>query len=282
MKDPIQNLRDLRKKAASINATLIEDLKPFFGSNGLVFRRLPDSDEEGNVTNTCSCLMALATSGDSVDFLKQALDLDSEFEARSGLTDIFQNAVSSEWTSSGLPDDNAFTSLIVLRTGGLLSRGLLTKPALDMSHALRSMKGRKVRGATARTLRTIARDYAAKAPDSFGVGVYPSTPAIAYWFVDAVENLRPNIGKSFWDKITSWSSETFARQVSLVRAHHDSMKDPVAMGLAACLATRLRRIISDRSFRARDRLVQKLPTNIEVEAAILNAFHFQEKSGIWP
>ena len=54
------------------------------------------------------------------------------------------------------------------------------------------------------------------------------------------------------------------------------------MALAACLATRLRRIISNRILRARDSLIQKLPTNIEVEAAILSAFQFQEESGIWP
>src|SRR5437870_6367528 len=180
MENPIQDLRELRKDAARINATLGDDLKPFFGSNGLVFRRLPDSDEKGNVTNTCSCLMALATSGDSVSFFKQALDLDTELEAQNALTEIFEHAVNSEWTSSGLPDDNAFTSLILLRTAGLLSKSLLTRPVLEMSHTPRSATGRRVRGATARTLSEIANDFAAKAPDSFGVGVYPSTPGMAY------------------------------------------------------------------------------------------------------
>jgi len=47
MGDTYQRLRRLRETAENINVTLIDDLKPFFGSKGLVFRRLPDQMKKG-------------------------------------------------------------------------------------------------------------------------------------------------------------------------------------------------------------------------------------------
>jgi len=283
MKDAIRNLRDLRKKAARINATLVDDLKPFFLPERLVFRRLPSgSDDKGNVTNTCSCLMALVTSGKSMDFLKQTLNLNSDDDAQNKLTEVFEKAVESEWTSSGLVDDNAFSSLIVLRTAALLS-DLLRKPALEMSHPTYELKdGTPIKSGPSRNLKEIADAFGSAPPNTFRVDEYPPTPGIAYWFVDAVEKLMPDIGELVWGKIASWTSESFARQLSLVSAQHDAMKDPVAMALAACLATRLRRIITVSAFADRDRMIAELPTKIEVERAVLNSFNFQEPSGIWP
>jgi hypothetical protein len=133
-----------------------------------------------------------------------------------------------------------------------------------------------------KTLEQIAMRIAREAPNSFRVGGYPPTPAIAYWFVDAVENLELKLPEANWLTIASWVSEVFARQVSLVASQHDAMKDPVAMAMAACLATRLRRIAATGSFVERDKIIRALPTKVEVEHAVLNAFHFQEESGIWP
>src|SRR5713101_3976880 len=128
MDNAIQKLRELRSKATSINATLIDDLKPFFAPKASVFRRLPSgSDVKGNVTNTCSCLMALGILDKGEEFFRQTLPITSDIAAKEQITKIFEQLVTSVWTSSGLPDDNAFTSLIVLRTAGLLSGRLLTK-----------------------------------------------------------------------------------------------------------------------------------------------------------
>src|SRR5260370_9823040 len=102
MQNSIKTLRELRRKAAEINGKLIQDLTPFFVPDKLVFRRLPDSDDDGNVTNTCSCLMALVTSASATDFLKQAKPPDVENDPQGKLTNIFEKAVNSEWTSSGL------------------------------------------------------------------------------------------------------------------------------------------------------------------------------------
>jgi len=288
MGDANQRLRKLRERAENINVTLIDDLRPFFGSNGLVFRRLPDSDEVGNVTTTCSSLMCMATSNQLVDFFKIVLSTNNDDDTRNHITKVFENAVKAPWDSSGLPDNNAFSSLIVLRTAGLLSKSTenpLTRPALEMSHTTKSQKdngGQSVEQDLTRTLKRIAKDFADESPKSFEVVGYPSTPAIAYWFVDAVENLALDVPDKCWKAITWWASQDFARQVSLVTARHDAMKDPVAMAMAACLATRLRHIIAKCNFDARDEIIKALPTKIEVEQAILKAFEFQEKSGIWP
>ncbi len=73
MNDLIARLRLLRAEAESINATLVDDLKPFFGPTKPMFRRLPDSNEKRrNVTTTCSCLMSLATSGKIVQGFKKS------------------------------------------------------------------------------------------------------------------------------------------------------------------------------------------------------------------
>ena len=287
----IQRLRQLRKQASLLNATLIADLKPFFEPDHLVFRRLPpgdsDSDLKGNVTNSCSCLMTLAIADKIIDFFRLFWPVKSEGDLRKQITRLFKNAVQSEWTSSGLPDDNAFTSLIVLRTAGLLPKStekpFTTENALEMSHTRRVYsKNKLVKTGPSKTLRELLIDFGERAPDSFGVGVYPSTPGIAYWFVDALDNLMPEKAKEFFGEITTWASQNFARQVSLVAARHDALKDPVAMALAACLCTRLRRIISTQAFEARDSMLRELPANIELEQAVLHAFDFQEVSGIWP
>src|SRR6266496_1785223 len=284
MEEAIEKLRSLRKKAMDINASLVDDLRPFFVADKNVFRRLPSgSDTKGNVTNTCSCLMALAISYNGAEFFKITRTSKSNTDPLVKLTSVFQKAVTSEWTSSGLNDDNAFSSLLVLRTAGLLS-SILRKPALEISHPTYKLTktGKLVRRGPKRTLREIARAFGSGAPGSFAVDDYPPTAGIAYWFVDAVEHLSPGIPEGVWQKITTWTSENFARQVALVSSGHDAMKDPVAMMLASCLATRLRRIISGSNFKKRDGMVQELPTNIEVEQAVINAFGFQEKSGIWP
>jgi hypothetical protein len=272
MIDANQRLHELRRKAETINATLIDDMTPFFSNSNLVFRRLPDSDKKGNVTTTCSCLMAMATSDQLIDFFKKVLSTDNKDKIQKRITAVFEHAVKVQWTSSGLLDNNAFSSLIVLRTAGLLSKSdvvVSTKPVLKMKHGNRS-------------LRSIAMGFAKGSPDSFKVGGYPSKSALAYWFVDAIENLNLKIEEDRWREIVLWVSQVFARQLSLATSDHAAMKDPVEMAIAACLATRLRRIAASSDLEKRDEMIFALPTSVEVEQAIIKAFESQEKSGIWP
>ncbi len=96
--------------------------------------------------------------------------------------------------SSGLDDLNAFSSLIVLRAAGILTRSAeapLTKNALEMVHPKYVWDGDQPKEVgTSQTLTQIYEDKIQQAPDSFRVGAYPPTAAIAYWFADAAENLN--------------------------------------------------------------------------------------------
>ncbi len=290
MKDATSQLRQLRKKAEKINTTLLGDLKPFLGTS--LFRRLPNSNLVGNATTTCSCLMALATSDHPLQMFKDLFETDEE-DARERVTSMFEGIVSGTWTSSGLLDGNAFSSLLILRTAGLLSKtreALLLRSALSMNHTFKPATEPVEQTDVARhfyvgqiqSLRELILTFAKKAPAIFSVEDYPPTSAIAYWFVDAVEHLEVNVAKEYWWPIISWVSKNFSRQVSLATSHHDALKDPIEMAMAACLAQRLKRLAANQNIELDDDLQQSQPTSIELQDAILRSFTYQHKSGIWP
>ena len=286
MSDLITRLRTLRYEAAYLNATLVDDLKPFFGPEKPMFRRLPDSDERRrNVTTTCSCLMSLATCGKLIEGFKAIKNLNSDAEAKGFITDVFENAVNSPWMSSGLEDLNAFSSFIVFRTAGILSRSNevpLTKNPLEMGHSDYVWEDGQPREVGLRKpLKRIFKDKIKHAPNSFRVGVYEPTPAIAYWFTDAASRLTLQISDRIYKLMARWASREFGRQVSLVAAGHDAMKDPVAMAAAACLCWRLRSLTVGRPTE-RDTLMSIFPTEIEIKQAVLAGFKSQQHSGIWP
>jgi hypothetical protein len=285
--DLITRLRTLRSEAANLNATLVDDLKPFFGPEKPMFRRLPDSDEQRrNVTTTCSCLMSLAICGKLIEGFKAIKNLDNDGEAKGFITEVFEHAVNSPWMSSGLEDLNAFSSFIVLRTAGILSESTedpLTKNALGMVHSKFVWDDGQPREiGPKKTLKQIFKDKIKQAPGSFSVGAYDPTPAIAYWFADAAASLRIEISDRIYELMARWASREFARQVSLVAAEHDAMKDPVAMAAAACLCWRLRGLTVGREAELRDTLMSILPTEIEIKQAVLAGFKSQQRSGIWP
>lgn len=287
MSDLIARLRTLRTEAESVNATLVDDLKPFFGPGKPMFRRLPDSDEQRrNVTTTCSCLMSLATSGKIVEGFREIKSTNSDTEAQTFNREVFEHAVNSPWMSSGLDDLNAFSSLIVLRAAGILSRsneGPSIKQTLNMVHSKHIWKdGEPRKVGPEQTLRQVAQDKIKQVPDSFRVGAYPPTAAIAYWFAEATENLNLKVSDARFEKVTIWASREFARQVSLVASEHDAMKDPMAMAAAACLSWRLRDQTAGKKAELRDRLMSILPTEIEIKRAVLRAFDSQQNTGIWP
>lgn len=113
----LTRLRRLRSDAESLLRSLAQDLDSFRHKephHG--FRRTPSSESIENdvgITTTCSCLMALALSG----------KLDEVFGDEMGLTEgaaIFDKILDSPWMSSGLPENNAFTTTLVLRLLGFL------------------------------------------------------------------------------------------------------------------------------------------------------------------
>jgi hypothetical protein len=122
----LERLRALRRRAETLLSTLGSDLKPFcheHKKNG--FLRKPDSasdPDDVNVTTTCSCLMALALA-----------DKLSEFYTDSGgatAAEVFAKLVAAPWMSSGLTENNAFTTTLVLRTLGFLVESKALSPTI--------------------------------------------------------------------------------------------------------------------------------------------------------
>src|SRR5208282_2600592 len=113
-------LRQLRDRASSLLGNIVKDLTPFKKDDG-TFRRKPDSRSPAwdiNVTTTCSCLMALALSDQFRAFYKEEGKAATPPEQRAAL--IFRQLLEAPWMSSGLTDNNAFTTALVLRAYGFL------------------------------------------------------------------------------------------------------------------------------------------------------------------
>jgi len=136
----LKRLRDLRRRSEVLLNTLASDLNPFRHQelvNG--FRRKPDSPsspDDVNVTTTCSCLMALAISDKLKDFYGTSY--------KDIVVQILQKVVEAPWMSSGLSENNAFTTTLLLRLFGCLTNSdafapkapILTKlwePCLEIS-----------------------------------------------------------------------------------------------------------------------------------------------------
>ncbi|MGJ5816774.1 ATP-binding protein [Paludibaculum fermentans] len=112
----LKRLRELRHRADALLATLTSDLKPFQHERHLNgFRRKPDSEsppDDINVTTTCSCLMSLSLTGRLVEFYGEA--------GLETTKHIFHALLDAPWMSSGLAENNAFTTTLVLRLFGML------------------------------------------------------------------------------------------------------------------------------------------------------------------
>src|SRR5262249_3998555 len=85
--------------------------------DGLTFVRTPTSAknvDDVNVTTTCSCLMALSLT----DQAGVVYD-----DPRVNVPAAFRALVSAPWMSSGLTENNPFTTALVIRTLGFLLKG---------------------------------------------------------------------------------------------------------------------------------------------------------------
>ena len=122
----------------------------------------------------------------------------------------------------------------------------------------------------------------AKDPGHFRINEYEPAAPIVYWFVDGVCRARFPITGGAWDPLCEWATNEFHRQRSLVLARHDAMMDPVAMGMAACLCARLRKLINDPIARIDPSRGATLPSTTELEHSIQEMFAQQTNSGIWP
>lgn len=282
----LDRLRALRERAYRLNRTLNSDLSPFFHAHDKIsFRRLPTSPSDPgdvNVATTCSALMALALTRETNNFYRAKT---------TELSDLLARMMSAKWTSSGLPNNNPFTTSVVLRAFGMVSE----KESIDISKLVREVKvaqdGRILPvgedalppDATdaSLTLKEIAARMFAAGPEHLVIHGYPPAPTIAYWLVDACAMLGVDINRDAWRKMATWASGELSRQTNLVSANHAAMMDPVSLAMAACLVMRLRRWAADQSQLAA--LEQDLPppSLIELANALRLFLREQQESGIW-
>src|ERR1022692_4074059 len=184
-------------------------------------------------------------------------------------TKAFTAAVEYDWKSSGLDEDNSFTTVLVLRAAGLLRKhGVLNRAQI------KSLQHKGI------ALETFAKRIAGRMPESFRVADYPPKPAIAYWFVDALEHLGARVSAKRWERLADWASREFAAQLCYVTAKHDALLDPVAMIMAACLVERMRKM-AKRGDLTKEVECALIP-GVELRYGIEELFRCQSDTGIWP
>jgi hypothetical protein len=180
----------------------------------------------------------------------------------------------AEWTSAGLPEGNAFTRTLVLRSAGVLvkKKALTRDEALKVSHPVKE-KGKALKSVT---FREVLEDLARGVPESLNVETkgmeYGHTTTLGYWFGDALANLQPAKTPVPWKRLVQWSSFDFRRQLTLLSANHDTLMDPISLAMAACLY--------QKSFTETEAITEISPN--ELNYSIKKLFERQMDSGNWP
>lgn len=379
----LERLRGLRRRAEVLLSTLVQDLEPFrhkTRKNGFV--RKPDSDsdpDDVNVTTSCSCVMALALT----DKFKELYSDCSNTIA----SEIFQELVKAPWMSSGLSENNAFTTTLGPRTFGFLVGANILKPEQasiitrtwepqlqinDLAAIAKKLAGddpvstflftllsRKTRKAisdlatagnssaktaqklseeleriigstvlyekarfvgvkisketeelilskpdgysiarlnrllihdcysdqiaqlTRRSLNAIAAEMSSNV-SRFKINDYSAAATVVYWFVHGIARAHISLSSDQWTNLCKWATGEFNRERSLVLAEHDAMMDPVTMGMAACLCSRLRALTKLKpGIGANNDHLELLPSRAELEHSIKQLFK-KQTNGIWP
>lgn len=267
----LADIRRLRANAASLLRHQPDDLIAFLNAkNKLTYRRLPEQlsrPSDVKVTSSCSCLMSIALSKQ----FSQVYDSKSTKSAQRA----FQRIYNASWRSSGLGLNNAFSTVLVIRSFGLL----VEAGVLDSTFALTKRRNFSPLGRV--TLSAIA-GWLASDIDNFGINKYPASAALVYWFVDGVDRAKIPLRPTYWRRLSNWAQEEFIKQRSLVAAEHDALMDPVAMVMAACLCARLRTIADESKSPTVSSCLEVLPSVVELRHAVKVLFDKQSPSGIWP
>lgn len=288
----LQAMRDLRRRAQQLNSSVVDDLDVFrHPDDQITFMRLPtvppDGPDDIGVTVTCTGLMTLATTGT----FRKYYDRHKLTKGKSKneiVEEVFKHFLEFPWTSSKLPENNAFTVALVLRAAGVLCQELLVSVeslvALERSWPDKELDKKAIKKAnrnfSGKTLKKIA-EIVARDPENLKVLKYPVTPAIAYWFYEAIDCLGIELADDAWTRIANWVGGEFTRQLSLVSAKHDALMDPIALAMAACLCMRLR-TKAERTRELQECLIPHLPSETELLHGIEVFIGKQTDSGIWP
>jgi hypothetical protein len=272
----VQELRQLRKDAGRLNSSMVERLEPFRKKNGS-FKTLPTSREKRDsarnsdisVASTCTVLMAAMMAGKNVR--------DELFDEPSALEVFRRSVTNANWGSSGLRDGNAFTTAIVVRSAAFAVSTELMKA--DAVASLRHRKFKKNEGVGGKTLGQIVKLKANNPEKCFAVEEYPPKATHAYWFIDGAIGIGADLKRDAWEKIGTWASGEFHRQLIYVTAGNDALMDPPSLAMAACVINRIRRLSIEQPLLAS--VTRHMPSTVELEFGIRQVFSKQSDSGIW-
>jgi hypothetical protein len=281
-------LRRMRKTALRLNSSALEHLRTLQQEDDS-FKTLPppksksfEEDPDISVGSTCTALMAVLSTGTHKQLWSKAKGVQDKTQVNIGK--LFERVVESKWESSGLPDGNAFTTALVVRTVGFVvkSRVLSSDEATAIKHpphASTDEKGRPYSDPTVsgKSLKEII-ETKARTPEKFSVSGYPAKTTIAYWFLDGALNADVDLGDSLSD-IAAWAVKQFHQQLIYVSARNDSLMDPPELAMAACIIKRIHRLCTEKPEKAD--LSRSLPSQIELMYAVKRVLAEQPKSGIW-
>lgn len=295
----IDKLRQVRSDALRLNSSVLEHLRSFQQINDS-FKTLPSSkgypaDPDISVGSTCTALMALLATNKYKELWSKVGGILDKIPIDVAM--LLRRSVQSKWASSGLPDGNAFTTALVVRTAGFaVKAGVLTpENVAALKHGRYRFKNEKCEDDVDPTVadkslqeivqlkvKAVVDSLAAgKDPASFAVSNYPAKTSIAYWFLDGAINAGVELEKSSVEAIARWAAQQFHRQLIYLSAENDSLMDPPELAMAACLVQRIHRLCDQKSKFADIRNKQSLPSQIELISAIKRVLAEQPGSGIW-
>jgi hypothetical protein len=293
----LDELRRMRKDATRLNSSILEHLTCFQQEDDS-FKTLPISkyrpdDPDISVGSTCTALMALLTTKKHTDLLSKAPGIPPKTKV--DVAKLIKKLVSSKWESSGLPDGNAFTTALVVRTVGFVVLAGILKPeeVALLKHrrfSSENEKGEEIVDETVagKSLQEIVNLKAQRGAESFAVSKYPAKTSIAYWFLDGAINTRIKLPLKSIRGIASWATHQFHQQLIYVSAGNDSLMDPPELAMAACLINRIHRLCNEQPARpeisrqpAVAEISRQLPSQVELRFAIERVLNVQPESGIW-
>jgi hypothetical protein len=147
-------------------------------------------------------------------------------EYKTIVREILQNLLNAKWMSSGLDENNAFTTTLVLRCYGFLRESPELAPFTEQLPSKmwsipeapsKSAKSEAPRsdpkpGASAPTPLTLEEIAQALAGDiqNFSINKYPPASAVVYWFLDGVDRAKPHNLSLFLAAPVSCMKELFS------------------------------------------------------------------------
>jgi len=289
----IEDLRQMRKDAFRLKSSVLEHLRAFQQDDDS-FNTLPPpksksraEDPDISIGSTCTALMALLATRTYEQLWSKVKGVQDKTPVDIGR--LFEKVVASKWESSGLPDGNAFTTALVVRTAGFVVKGRIPTPTAvaDMKHNRYESKNEKGEPYVDETvadknLREIidskARSEDIQREQTFRVSGYPAKTTIAYWFLDGAINAGADLGDSLED-IAVWATKKFHQQLIYVSAGNDSLMDPPELAMAACLISRIHRLCTEKPEKAE--ISRSLPSRVELLFAVKQVLAEQPEVGIW-